>query len=474
MFKTVFANSNYSISLDGIIQDKLTYKKLPIIDGVVYIELYNENKYVDFEWLALMSHFEISLRSITKEDISVIKFKKLSCNKILKFKCGHHMVFDKPIYFKPLKYFEKYRIVPNFTRYAVSIDGEVIDTHFDEIVKQIVADYISVFIYDPDRGRYRSITLHRLIAMAWIEGMGENEAYIVNHKDGNKLNLSINNLEWVTVSQNNIHAFKNGLRTDNINCVVKVISTNEEHEFCSVTDACKFMGLTGCISLPLLKNNKCSALIKKGFEFRTKDDLYPWVVTKSFKDNKLGFLYIKVLYPDGTLEEFGSSLQFKKHFKLWNLKNNTIQALITELNKRRDDLIITYEDSRIKDSYQAMRLSDMCIFESDTIRGLANITNVLFPTILYCIRKYPNGNYISGDYVFRIKSDKPFDISLASIRKNLNKEIMAIDTTNNTIMEFNSLRECSDHYGIDRSVVKRCVLNKSMFKNISFVLNNTI
>ena len=51
--------------------------------------------------------------------------------------------------------------------------------------------------------------LHRLIATHFIDN--PNNLPQVNHIDGNKLNNSINNLEWVTVQENIIHAYKHGL-----------------------------------------------------------------------------------------------------------------------------------------------------------------------------------------------------------------------------------------------------------------------
>ena len=40
--------------------------------------------------------------------------------------------------------------------------------------------------------------IHRLIAECWINCPGEFIEYEVNHKDGNKLNNNIDNLEWLT------------------------------------------------------------------------------------------------------------------------------------------------------------------------------------------------------------------------------------------------------------------------------------
>lgn len=52
----------------------------------------------------------------------------------------------------------------------------------------------------------KNFYIHRLVAACFIEN--PDAKHEVNHIDGNKLNNCVDNLEWVTHSENNIHKYR--------------------------------------------------------------------------------------------------------------------------------------------------------------------------------------------------------------------------------------------------------------------------
>jgi len=83
---------------------------------------------------------------------------------------------------------------------------------------------------------------HRIIALAWVPN--PDNLPQVNHIDGNKTNNHVDNLEWMSGSDNVKHAFNNNLRFDNIGIVVKNIIDGTKQEYISINSARKPLGLT--------------------------------------------------------------------------------------------------------------------------------------------------------------------------------------------------------------------------------------
>lgn len=102
---------------------------------------------------------------------------------------------------------EQWKKIKGYSNYKISSTGRVMSNSL--IRKQCLGKrgYLVIDLYENNiRKNYK---VHRLVANAFIKN--KDNKLTVNHIDGNKLNNSVENLEWATYKENNNHAIKNGL-----------------------------------------------------------------------------------------------------------------------------------------------------------------------------------------------------------------------------------------------------------------------
>lgn len=103
---------------------------------------------------------------------------------------------------------KKYYFNGEKTDYSISSDGQVRKDTINRILSQSSQqDYKFVTLLI--KGSQKRMRVHRLVAETFIENPN-NKPY-VNHIDGNRANNHVENLEWVTPSENTQHAVKTGL-----------------------------------------------------------------------------------------------------------------------------------------------------------------------------------------------------------------------------------------------------------------------
>lgn len=127
--------------------------------------------------------------------------------------------------------------VPNFENHVVSTFGRVKNWQTGTVLRPRLSGwgYLQVVVYK--HGRQHTLSVHRLVAEAFYDGW--HSGLEVNHVDGVKTNNFIGNLEWVTKSQNNQHAYDTELRRGR-RTAVRIVETGMEFE--RVRDCAEYLG----------------------------------------------------------------------------------------------------------------------------------------------------------------------------------------------------------------------------------------
>lgn len=117
-------------------------------------------------------------------------------------------------------------------KYQVSNFGEVKNIKTKFILKPIDSHGYK-YVHLCNSGKRKNKAIHRLVAIAFIPNpLNRLE---VNHKDGNKTNNNVNNLEWCSRKENAVHMS----RVLRKNCK-KILCIETEEVFNSIDEAANF------------------------------------------------------------------------------------------------------------------------------------------------------------------------------------------------------------------------------------------
>ena len=120
--------------------------------------------------------------------------------------------------------------IPDFTGYKASKDGDIYSmipkgcrNRFDQskwlevpkklAVRETKNGYCRVYMRRDSTGKREDVYIHRIIARIFIPNPNNLEQ--INHKDCNRKNNNVENLEWVSQYQNWEYAQTNGFQTRN-------------------------------------------------------------------------------------------------------------------------------------------------------------------------------------------------------------------------------------------------------------------
>ncbi len=106
---------------------------------------------------------------------------------------------------------EEFKTIAGFPDYQVSNLGNVFSIRANKILKKFSNPdgYVLYKLYEGKKPS--TLKAHRLVALNFIDNPTNKTQ--VNHKNGIKSDNNLSNLEWVSKSENQIHAHKTNLQT---------------------------------------------------------------------------------------------------------------------------------------------------------------------------------------------------------------------------------------------------------------------
>lgn len=167
---------------------------------------------------------------------------------------------------------EQWKKIENYSHYYVSSFGRIKSMFGNKekiLIQNLKGGYLACSFSEANKKK--SIHIHRLVALHFIDNPRNDK--IVNHKDGNKCNNKVENLEWMSTKENNLHARETGLHKVKQIKVSQYSLDNKEfiETFNSITEAANKIGIKDSKITSVCQGKRNSA---GGFFWKYSDFIY--------------------------------------------------------------------------------------------------------------------------------------------------------------------------------------------------------
>lgn len=257
-----FSNGNYKVNMFG--------ELLGLDNSIIPKIEINEEEYVDIQWfngkglyslplIVTVALWNIKIPTELWAQIEPIfhdgNRKNLTFNNLgYRFKNGCIEVSERPGFF----------YIPFYTKYCVDKDANVLNIKTGRQLvwslwvgnkkKNVKGGYYYCTAVS-DKTAKAGLMRHRAIGLTFIPCNVCFSKRVINHKNGTPGIDTINNLEWVTRKQNNIHAIQTGLILNRLKKIlVKNIVTGEVTKYPSIAECERCLSLIPGILYKRLAN----------------------------------------------------------------------------------------------------------------------------------------------------------------------------------------------------------------------------
>lgn len=198
--------------------------------------------------------------------------------------------------------------IPGYSgRYKVSNYGRIKSFVKDRDKGQLMMTKIDRYGYEEISlsqvdGKRISRTVHRLVAETFLKKRDE-AANTVNHKNGVKIDNRLENLEWVTVSENQIHAVENLLSLNTHPIFVLDITNGESKRYRSIKSFAKEIGLSRNVVVSLIKYSNLNPILDK-YVVKVTGEVKMEESVNTRNDGRKVYLFDRILGEERVYESF--------------------------------------------------------------------------------------------------------------------------------------------------------------------------